>query len=38
GTPESRIDIVIVGDGYTLEELSTTYVEHDRNLTNNMFT
>lgn len=28
GTPESRIDIVIIGDGYTLDELNTVYDDH----------
>lgn len=37
GTPASRIDIVIVGDGYTADELATTYAAHASNLVDGMF-
>jgi hypothetical protein len=28
GTPASRIDIVVIGDGYTVDELASTYADH----------
>lgn len=37
GPSEDRIDIVFVGDGYTLEELPTVYDEHVEALAEGMF-
>ena len=38
GQPEQRVDLVFVGDGYTLEELNTSYVRHIERVANYMFT
>ncbi len=38
GPSNLRYDIVVIGDGYTQEELATTYASHVNHLTGRMFT
>ncbi|MFG6661564.1 M64 family metallopeptidase [Sulfitobacter sp. 915] len=37
GSPNNRIDIIILGDGYRLSEISTTFSSHAENLTKYIF-
>ena len=37
GPSSNRVDIVILGDGYTASELSTTFTNHANNFTNYLF-
>lgn len=37
GTPDNRVHLVFIGDGYTREQLSTLYVRHVNHLNGRMF-
>jgi hypothetical protein len=37
GSPENRIDIVILGDGYTLSEITVTFTNHAKNFIDYIF-